>query len=60
MFQLYSNLAKSLQSGYAQERNIPFQEEKINHMWFAKILPLLQKIRMKHEVDNTTEKNVSL
>lgn len=56
MFQLYSKLAESLQSGYAQERNIPFQEEKTNQTLFAKFLPLLQKIRMKSEVENTTEK----
>lgn len=43
MFQLYSKLAEYLQSGYAQERNIPFQKEKTNHPLFAKFLPLHKK-----------------
>lgn len=43
MFQVYSKLAEYWQSGYAQERNIPFQKEKTNHPLFAKFLPLHKK-----------------
>lgn len=49
MFQLYSKLAECLQ-GYAQERNISFQEEKTNHTLFLKPSPFLQKKRKKKKV----------
>lgn len=50
MFQLHSKLAESLQSSYAQERNIPFQEGKNQLKVICKVFTLLQKITMKHEV----------
>lgn len=43
MFQLYSKLAEYLQSGYAQERNTPFQKEKTNHTLLPKPSPFLEK-----------------